>query len=173
MLKKIEEFAKVSFYLLVIGAILFMVTFKHSSQFIAADVIINVTGKDQIASVKGSASTKFVYANNSTYEVADSYLEMTFNSRDRYGRLQVGKTYRVKTRGVRFPLLSMQPNIVRIYEQIPDTTTTAIPVTAPIVPTVPAVSKGWLGASPEPSPAPVVIPPLKPVVTDVDPDTTK
>jgi len=118
MLKKLEGFAKATFYFLIVVSVIFVVTFKQSTQFISEDVIIHVTGKDQIASVEGAGSTKFIYANNSTYEVADSYIEMTFNSRDTYGRLQVGNTYRVKTRGIRFSFLSMQPNIVKIYEEI-------------------------------------------------------
>ena len=61
---------------------------------------------------------KFIYANNSTFEVDDSYLDFQWNSRDLYGKLQVGHTYQVKTRGVRWGWLSIQPNITKIYKEI-------------------------------------------------------
>jgi hypothetical protein len=94
--------------------------FQTTTNLISNTVTITVSGKDQIAATEDNKSTKFIYANGTTYEVSDSWMDMQFNSRDVYGSLQVGRTYLVKTRGIRFGWFSMQPNIVKVYQQYSD-----------------------------------------------------
>ena len=52
------------------------------------------------------------------YEITDSWLKGRFNSSDLYGKITIGKTYRMTICGHRSPFLSMYPNIYEADEII-------------------------------------------------------
>ena len=51
-----------------------------------------------------------------TFRVEDAFHKGHFNSGDTYGKLQVGKTYRLTYYGYRIPFLSSFPNVIRVSE---------------------------------------------------------
>ena len=55
--------------------------------------------------------TYLIYTKDATYEITDSWLYGRFDSSDLYGRIEVGKTYKVKVGGTRVPFLSVYPCI--------------------------------------------------------------
>lgn len=57
-----------------------------------------------------------VYSTGTTYEITDSWLYGRFNSSDLYGKIEVGKTYKMKIGGSRKPFFSWYPNIYEITE---------------------------------------------------------
>ena len=57
-----------------------------------------------------------VYSTDTTYEITDSWLYGRFNSSDLYGKIEVGKTYRIKIGGSRKPFFSWYPNIYEAKE---------------------------------------------------------
>jgi hypothetical protein len=53
---------------------------------------------------------------NEVFEITDSMWVGRFNSSDFYGRIEVGKTYKVKVIGYRVPFLSWYRNIIEIID---------------------------------------------------------
>jgi len=53
-----------------------------------------------------------VFTEHETFEVADTITYGRFNSSDLYGRLEIGKTYRLKVAGWRIPIFSSYRNII-------------------------------------------------------------
>jgi hypothetical protein len=82
---------------------------------------ITVT-QSAIKSTPGTGDQKYLVwathdGESEVFEVSDSWLWLAFNSSDRYGRLQLGKTLRVKVAGVRFPFWSWYRNIVDVGDR--------------------------------------------------------
>ena len=62
---------------------------------------------------RGSENNPYlIYTNKGVRSVEDSFSFWTFNSSDRYSELDVGKSYRCKIAGWRFPFASWYPNII-------------------------------------------------------------
>lgn len=57
-----------------------------------------------------------IYTNETTYQIADSFIDGNWNSSDLYGSIVIGKTYIFTTRGYRVGFLSMYPNIIEVKE---------------------------------------------------------
>ena len=57
-----------------------------------------------------------IYANDNVYEITDSWLMGRFNSSDLYGKIKVGKTYKIKVGGKRDHFLSVYPCIHEVEE---------------------------------------------------------
>mgnify|MGYP005664644055 CR=1 FL=1 len=73
-------------------------------------MIITVTDKER-------TSEKFlIFTDGLVLECTDSLLEGKMNSSDIYGSMKIGKTYRIRAYGFRFPLFSMYQNILWAVE---------------------------------------------------------
>lgn len=59
---------------------------------------------------------KLVDADGDIYVVQDQVILGEIGASDRYKKLKEGKKYKVKTTGIRFPLLNWYPNVVRYRE---------------------------------------------------------
>lgn len=57
-----------------------------------------------------------IYTNETTYQIADSFIDGNWNSSDLYGSIVIGETYTFTTRGYRVGFLSMYPNIIEVEE---------------------------------------------------------
>lgn len=57
-----------------------------------------------------------IYTKEATYEITDSWLYGRFDSSDLYGKIEVGKTYKVTVGGTRVHLLSVYPCIHEVSE---------------------------------------------------------
>ena len=57
-----------------------------------------------------------IYTKEATYEITDSWLYGRFDSSDLYGKIEVGKTYKVTVGGKRVHFLSVYPCIHKIEE---------------------------------------------------------
>jgi len=57
-----------------------------------------------------------IYASDNVYEITDSWLMGRFDSSDLYGKIEVGKTYKVKVGGKRDHFLSAYPCIHEVEE---------------------------------------------------------
>ena len=57
-----------------------------------------------------------IYASDNVYEITDSWLMGRFDSSDLYGKIEVGKTYKVKVGGKRDHFLSVYPCIHEVEE---------------------------------------------------------
>lgn len=53
-----------------------------------------------------------VYTTKTTFQIADSWHYLRFNSADVFGSIQEGQEYNIKTYGFRFGLFSWFPNII-------------------------------------------------------------
>ena len=74
--------------------------------------VVEICGKDVVSTGEGGHEYR-VYTSGETYVVKDYYGTggTRFNSADTYGRIQVGKTYLVRSHGLRFALFSVFRNI--------------------------------------------------------------
>jgi hypothetical protein len=66
----------------------------------------NNEGKDQY----------LVYTDLTTLKIEDTYWYLNFSSSDLWGKLKVGKSYRIKTYGIRLGWMSWYPNVVSYQE---------------------------------------------------------
>lgn len=57
-----------------------------------------------------------IYASDNVYEITDSWLMGRFDSSDLYGKIEVGKTYKIKVGGKRDHFLSVYPCIHEVEE---------------------------------------------------------
>jgi hypothetical protein len=73
-----------------------------------------VGGKDRTSNSDGG-SEMLVYTDCGTFVVEDNFIS-GFNSADLYGSIQPGKTYKIKSGGVRVGPLSMFPTILEAKE---------------------------------------------------------
>lgn len=78
-----------------------------------------VTEKDRARGADGEGSDARVYTENcGVLRVGDSLLDVTMSSADTYASIKVGETYDFSTRGIRFGLFSMFPNIITAEEKV-------------------------------------------------------
>lgn len=68
-----------------------------------------VTGKERIT--KGNTSYYLIFTDKGEFKITDQMFTGKFNSSSIYGRIKVGKKYRIVTKGYRSGLFSMYPNI--------------------------------------------------------------
>lgn len=73
-----------------------------------------VIGKEVI-NTKSSYSY-LIYTDKTTLKITDSYINWRFDSSDVYGKIEIGKTYKAKLQGYRFPFFSMYQNIIEPVE---------------------------------------------------------
>jgi len=81
--------------------------------------VAEVTGKQVKQCQKSDKYIVFTKLQDGTprvFENTDSMLEAKWNSSGIQGKLEIGKTYSIKTYGLRVPLLSCYENIVGVYE---------------------------------------------------------
>lgn len=99
--------------ILVAGLIFHRPIILYSTQ---KTVLITVKDKERVSSGIGENRKSYyvVYTEGQTYKNRDSIWFWKFRSSDIQGALEVGKTYTVKTAGVRVPFLSMHKNIIKI-----------------------------------------------------------
>lgn len=78
-----------------------------------------VESKDRSATKDGGSDMRIYTRDCGVLQVADSLLDVRFDSADMYASLQEGKRYEFNTRGWRLPALSMFPNIIQAKEVAP------------------------------------------------------
>jgi hypothetical protein len=93
--------------------ILFPIIFYYSTSF-EKDITIKEKYISQ-AGKYGNTPIYYVVANDdTTYQIVNMWWKFDFNTIDDYGKLNIGKTYRVKGYGKRIPFLNMVHNIYDI-----------------------------------------------------------
>jgi hypothetical protein len=88
-----------------------ILTFPYWS---AETISITVTDKERAPSNKGGFY--MVFSTQETLRNEDVRRYLKFNSSDIQGKLENGKTYKVKVYGWRVPLFSKYRNLVKVYE---------------------------------------------------------
>ena len=78
--------------------------------------IVTVTVTDKGIKRYGDVDKYLIYTNETTYQIADSFIDGNWDSSDLYGSIVIGKTYTFTTRGYRVGFLSMYPNIIEVKE---------------------------------------------------------
>ena len=92
---------------IVIGIILFGIIFNIIF-VINTEFEKEITIKEKyITTNKNTIYYYIISSDDNIYNVVDVWWKGEFNSGDDYAQLNVGKTYRVKGYGIRFPFLSM------------------------------------------------------------------
>jgi len=105
------------FGLIIIGFIVLMLIFgianaTHTSTHIEC----LVTDKDRTGDRNGGSDMRVYTKNCGVFEVADSWLSLTWSSADTYNSIHRGSWYNFTTRGWRIPFFSSFPNIVGVEE---------------------------------------------------------
>lgn len=79
---------------------------------------IEITVKDKYVKRSGSEEDKYLVVDSegNAYEITDLTFIGKWNSTDLYNKLEIGKTYKIETSGIRNGFLSMYPNINKIEE---------------------------------------------------------
>lgn len=77
---------------------------------------LEITVKDKYIKRSGSEEDKYliVDTDGNTYQVTDLAFKGKWNSTDLYNQLEIGKTYKIETSGIRNGFMSLYPNINRI-----------------------------------------------------------
>lgn len=80
---------------------------------------IEITVKDKYIKRSGSETDKYLVVDTegNTYQITDLTFLGKWNSTDLYNKLDVGKTYKIETSGIRNGFLSMYPNINKVKEK--------------------------------------------------------
>ena len=83
------------------------------------DHIVTVTVTDKGIKQIDDGSKYLIYGTKvngevETYEITDNFARGQFDSSNKYGAIQIGKTYNFKVIGVRIPYLSQYENIIGI-----------------------------------------------------------
>lgn len=78
------------------------------------ELTVTVKQKERVTS--GDTSRYLVFTDSETFEVTDTVWWLRWDSADLYGRLEQGKTYRVRAAGWRLPLFSWNRNIIAAEE---------------------------------------------------------
>lgn len=100
---------------IIVGGIIWAVAYANSG----VDRLCTVTDKDRTTTVtNGSSSTDVrVWTEEcGVLSLNDSLIGMSYDTADKYGQIEVGKTYQFHTLGWRIPFLSEFPNITEINE---------------------------------------------------------
>ena len=75
------------------------------------------TSKTQVAVVTRVEVKKgiyMIYTDKGVYKNIDSFIGLKFNSGDIYGKIITGKTYEIKSSGIRSTFTSSFPNILKL-----------------------------------------------------------
>lgn len=99
---------------IIIAVIVFLGTMQMSTTGSATDCL--VTDKDRVSNSDGASEMRVYTENCGVFVVGDNFLIGNFRSADLYGGIKIGSTYDFETRGVRIPLMSAFPNIVKATE---------------------------------------------------------
>lgn len=77
---------------------------------------LEITVKDKYIKRSGSEEDKYliVDTDGNTYQITDLYFKGKWNSTDLYNKLEIGKTYKIETSGIRSGFMSLYPNINKI-----------------------------------------------------------
>ena len=77
---------------------------------------LEITVKDKYIKRSGSDEEKYfvVDADGNAYQITDLTFKGKWNSTDLYNQLEIGKTYKIETSGIRNGFMSLYPNINRI-----------------------------------------------------------
>ena len=99
----------------VIFILVFPIIFYYSTSF-EKDITIKEKYTSQVYGRYGNSTPIYyvVASDDTTYQLINMWWKFDFNNIDDYGKLNVGKTYRVKGYGKRIPFLSMVHNIYDI-----------------------------------------------------------
>lgn len=106
---------KVLFLLIIIFVIL-SVLFNSiiGAIFFQDEIIVKITRMERI---NNNESSKYlIFTETETFENTDTLLFTKFNSSDLYGKLIVGRIYKLRVYGFRIPLFSMYRNIIEAKE---------------------------------------------------------
>jgi len=76
--------------------------------------IVTINDKERTS---GNDGVWLIFTDNEVFKTDDSILYFHFTSSDLYGKLKVGKKYKVKVIGWRIPLFSMYRNIIEAEKQ--------------------------------------------------------
>ena len=125
--KPTKPFYKRTKFRLIVGLILFLVTTTAVLVGTWPHWIRNtyrVTVTDKQRTLQGQDSMYLVFTKEANGKVrvfknVDSKMELKWNSSDLQGELEIGKTYMVKSYGIRFPFTSSYQNIVSVNEVAP------------------------------------------------------
>jgi hypothetical protein len=109
---------------IITGLILTVVILMSLTAYVVAyrsslrSVEITVTDKARITKGNRDSVSGYylVYSNDGVYQVSDSILFLTWNSSDKYGKIEPGNIYNVKVAGWRIPVFSMYPNIIEVVK---------------------------------------------------------
>lgn len=75
-----------------------------------------ITKAERVTSKDGKSAQYVVWGNNETYTITDTIINKRWNSSDLYGKIQVGKTYKMDVVGYRFDVTSHYRNILTAEE---------------------------------------------------------
>lgn len=77
---------------------------------------LEITVKDKYIKRSGSEKDKYliVDTDGNTYQITDLGFKGKWNSTDLYNKLDIGKTYKIETSGIRSGFMSLYPNINKI-----------------------------------------------------------
>lgn len=77
---------------------------------------LEITVKDKYIKRSGSEEDKYliVDTDGNTYQITDLDFKGKWNSTDLYNKLEIGKTYKIETSGIRSGFMSLYPNINKI-----------------------------------------------------------
>ena len=83
------------------------------------DHVVTVTVTDKGIKQTNNGSKYLIYCTKAngeveTYEITDNFARGQFDSSNKYGTIQIGKTYNFNVIGVRIPYLSQYANIIGI-----------------------------------------------------------
>lgn len=105
---------------ILIGVILFNIVGAYRTDTYTVTISEKTVKNYNVKYSNGSNGIKSKYlvftTDGEVYEITDTILRWRFNSSNLYGKLQVGKTYKITVNGFRIPLFSEYRNILKATE---------------------------------------------------------
>lgn len=103
---------------LIVGAILLAISVGCCLVYRTTESTATITVSKAERVTSGKSSYYLVWSQQGeVYTVADSWAYLQWDASDRYGKLEVGKTYNVKVAGWRWNFLSWYRNVLSVEEQ--------------------------------------------------------
>jgi hypothetical protein len=102
--------------LIIILVTLGMLVLSIVSALHTEEMTCTIQDKDRTTNREGKSDARLYTEDCGVLRVGDSLLSWTWSSADTYAGIDEGKTYHIKTRGLRIPFLSMFPNVVEATE---------------------------------------------------------
>jgi hypothetical protein len=98
--------------LVLVFLIAFVLTLMASYQLgtVNEPTVVTITHKERVETQKHSGY--LIFTDQGTYSNTDALLHGKFNSSDIYGRIEIGKRYRLTSYGWRIGVTSSYPNII-------------------------------------------------------------